>query len=270
MAGPQSNGHTPLLQAIGIKKSYGQVEALRGADFDVRRGEIVALIGDNGAGKSTLAKVLAGVIQPDGGEVRMQIGSEDSTPVPVVFHSPSDARAHGIDTVYQDLALCNDLDPTANLFLGREVVRKGLLGKFGFLDSARMRREADAAFASLGVDVTATRRRLSGFSGGQRQGVAVARAATWAERIVIMDEPTAALGVRQTANVLDLMQRVRDAGLSVILISHNMTDVLEVADRIQVMRLGKMVAEFKRDEATTEGLVAAMTYGETRDGAEPA
>lgn len=261
MAGSQSNGQTPLLQAIGIKKNYGHVEALRGANFDVRRGEIVALIGDNGAGKSTLAKVLAGVIQPDGGEVRMQIGDDTSAPVPVAFNSPTNARAHGIDTVYQDLALCNDLDPTANLFLGREVLRKGLLGRLGFLDSGRMRREADASFESLGIDVTASRRRLSGFSGGQRQGVAVARAATWAERIVIMDEPTAALGVRQTANVLDLMRRVRDVGLSVILISHNMTDVLEVADRIQVMRLGRTVAEFSRSEATIEGLVAAMTYG---------
>ena len=261
MAGSQSNAQTPLLQAIGIKKNYGHVEALRGADFDVRRGEIVALIGDNGAGKSTLAKVLAGVIQPDGGEVRMQIGDDTSAPVPVAFNSPTNARAHGIDTVYQDLALCNDLDPTANLFLGREVLRKGLLGRLGFLDSGRMRREAGRL-----VRVARNRRhrqpppslRFLGRPaprGGGRPCGHMGRAHRHHGR-----------AHRRARRPPDRQRSppdasVRDVGLSVILISHNMTDVLEVADRIQVMRLGRTVAEFSRSEATIEGLVAAMTYG---------
>lgn len=245
-----------LLEAVGITKSYGNVQALRGVNLDVREGEIVALIGDNGAGKSTLAKILAGVIHPDGGRFSMRT---DEGLAPVSFASPLDARQHGIETIYQDLALCNDLDATANLFLGREIMRTGLLGWLGILDNATMRHDAGDVFDSLGVDVRGARRRLSAFSGGQRQGVAVCRAATWARKIVVMDEPTAALGVRQTANVLDLMRRVRDRGTSVILISHNMTDVLNVADRIQVMRLGQRVAEFARADATTEGLVTAMT-----------
>ena len=241
-----------LLEARGVVKSFGRVHALRGADFTVNRGEVVALIGDNGAGKSTLVKTLSGVHPPDAGEIVFE-GK------PVHIPTPEAARALGIETVYQDLALAPDLQSSANLFLGREVLRPGILGKLGFLDNVAMRQRTESAFGDLGVGVQDVTAPVATFSGGQRQGVAVARAVTWASKVVFMDEPTAALGVVQTRRVLDLIVRVRERGLSVVLISHNMPEVMEVADRVEVLRLGQRVATFKRGEATMEDLVGAMT-----------
>jgi simple sugar transport system ATP-binding protein len=242
----------PLLEARGIVKSFGRVRALRGADFSAYPGEVVALIGDNGAGKSTLVKTLSGVHQPDAGEVFFD-GK------PVALDSPIAARALGIETVYQDLALAPDLESAANLFLGREEMRPGLLGRLGFVDNGAMRRRTEEAFGRLGVGVQDVEAPVAYFSGGQRQGVAVARAVTWASKIVFMDEPTAALGVVQTRKVLELIRRVRDTGLTVVLISHNMPDVLAVADRVEVLRLGERVARFKTADTTMEELVGAMT-----------
>jgi simple sugar transport system ATP-binding protein len=242
----------PLLEATGIVKSFGRVRALRGASFTVNQSEVVALIGDNGAGKSTLVKTLSGVHHPDAGEIRFE-GR------PVSIDSPVAARELGIETVYQDLALAPDLESSANLFLGREAVRSGLLGKLGFLDKRAMRRRTEEAFSQLGVGVQDAMAAVATLSGGQRQGVAVARAVTWAGKVVFMDEPTAALGVVQTRNVLDLIRRVRDNGLSVVLISHNMPEVMEVADRVEVLRLGERVARFKISDASMEDLVGAMT-----------
>ena len=242
----------PLLEARGIVKSFGRVRALRGADFTVYPGEVVALIGDNGAGKSTLVKTLSGVHPPDAGEIVFE-GS------PVTLHNPTEARELGIETVYQDLALAPDLESSANLFLGREAVRPGLLGKVGFLNNGAMRKRTKEAFTTLGVGVQDVEAPVANFSGGQRQGVAVARAVTWASKVVFMDEPTAALGVVQTRKVLELIRRVRDTGLAVVLISHNMPDVLAVSDRVEVLRLGERVARFKTSEVTMETLVGAMT-----------
>ncbi|WP_181706108.1 ATP-binding cassette domain-containing protein [Chthonobacter rhizosphaerae] len=242
----------PILEARGITKSYGHVRSLQGADISVDRGEVVALIGDNGAGKSTLTKILSGALKPDGGEIRVD-------GVPVTFDSPVAARRHGIETVYQDLSLALDLNPIQNLFLGRELPAKGLLGRLGFLDRAAMRQAGEEAFRSLSVRIPDMRGAVANFSGGQRQGVAVARALMWAKRLVFMDEPTAALGVAQTRNVLDLIRRVRDSGVSVVLISHSMPDVLAVSDRIVVLRHGRRVATFDAKRVTSDELVGAMT-----------
>jgi simple sugar transport system ATP-binding protein len=242
----------PLLEARGIVKSFGRVHALRGASFSVNSGEVVALIGDNGAGKSTMVKTLSGVLTPDDGEIHFE-GR------PVTISDPHAARELGIETVYQDLALAPDLESSANLFLGREAVRPGLLGKLGFIDKREMRRRTQEAFETLGVGVQDATAAVATLSGGQRQGVAVARAVTWAGKVVFMDEPTAALGVVQTRNVLDLIKRVRDTGLSVVLISHNMPEVMEVSDRVEVLRLGERVAQFKTADTSMEDLVAAMT-----------
>jgi simple sugar transport system ATP-binding protein len=236
------------------------VRALRGANFTVLPGEVVALVGDNGAGKSTLVKTLAGVNRPDEGEIRF-----DGQPVQI--GSPLEARALGIETVYQDLALAADLDPAANLFMGREVLRGGLLGKLGFLDNREMHRRAGEAFETLGIGLQDSTAPVATMSGGQRQGVAVSRAVTWASKVVFMDEPTAALGVVQTRHVLDLIMSVRDQGLSVVLISHNMPEVFEVADRIEVLRLGERVAQLKRQDVTMEDVVGAMTGAITQDDA---
>jgi simple sugar transport system ATP-binding protein len=236
------------------------VRALRGANFTVFPAEVVALVGDNGAGKSTLVKTLAGVHRPDEGEIRF-----DGKPVEIA--SPLEARALGIETVYQDLALAADLDPAANLFMGREVLRGGLLGKLGFLDKREMHRRAGEAFETLGIGLQDSTAPVATMSGGQRQGVAVSRAVTWASKVVFMDEPTAALGVVQTRHVLDLIKSVRDQGLSVVLISHNMPEVFEVADRIEVLRLGERVAQLKRQDVTMEDVVGAMTGAITQEDA---
>jgi ABC-type sugar transport system ATPase subunit len=246
----------PLLEARGIDKHFGPVHALRAVDFTVYPGEVVALIGDNGAGKSTLINVLTGVLPLEKGEIVFDGEA-------VKFASPHEARAHGIETVYQDLAVAPHLDAVANIFLGRERRTEGVLGRLGFLDNPRMRRETEEQLSKLRVRVPQLDRRLVTLSGGQRQGVAVARAVMWASKIVIMDEPTAALGVAQTAMVLDLIRQVRDTGIPVVFISHNMPNVFQVADRIVVLRLGSVVAELDPKTATIDDAVAAMT-GSTR------
>jgi simple sugar transport system ATP-binding protein len=242
----------PVLEARDVVKSFGRVQALRGASFSVYPREVVALVGDNGAGKSTLVKTLVGVHPPDSGEIRF-----DGRPVDI--RTPHDARDLGIETVFQDLALASEIDPAANMFLGREVVRSGLLGKLGFLDKATMRKRSDKAFKDLGVRIQDTTASVANMSGGQRQGIAICRAVTWASKVVFMDEPTAALGVVQTRNVLEQIRRVRDHGLSVVLISHNMPEVFEVADRIEVLRLGQRVARLRPADVTMEDIVSAMT-----------
>lgn len=249
---------TPLLEATDIRRTFGHVEALRGVDFKVMPNEIVALIGDNGAGKSTLTKILSGADRPTSGEIRMN-GKI------VSFGSPREAQEMGIATVYQDLALAPDLPPAENLFLGREILRSGVLGAFGVVDRVEMRKRAAKVFDELGVTLKSQRVAVETLSGGQRQSVAIARAAMWAEKIVFLDEPTAALGVVQTQRVLELAKRVRDNGTSVVLISHNMPQVLEVADRVHVLRLGQSVADLRAKDSTVEDLVREMTSGTARE-----
>ena len=243
---------TPLLEAKGIVKNYGHVEVLRGVDFSVDAGEVVALIGDNGAGKSTLVKALSGVVQPSGGQILFR-GE------PVVFQSPIHCRDMGIETVFQDLALAPELGPAENAYIGRELFKPGWRGKFGIIDKAEMRRKAQAAFISLGTDVKDMDAPVAALSGGQRQSVAICRSVMRAKGLVFMDEPTAALGVRQTRRVLEVIRRVADQGVAVVLISHNMPEVLQVSDRVQVLRLGKRVAEYRSKDVDVEMLVGAMT-----------
>jgi simple sugar transport system ATP-binding protein len=249
---------SPILEARNIVKTYGHVNALSGANFSVYPGEVVALIGDNGAGKSTLTKIISGVTRPDSGELLFE-GSRVDIP------SPSAAQQLGIETVYQDLALAPDLDGAANVYMGRELLKPGLLGQLGVLDKRAMKTGAERAFADLGVAVKDADAAVAYLSGGQRQGVAVARAASWASRVILMDEPTAALGVVQTENVLNVIRRVRDRGVAVVLVSHNMPDVLKVSDRIEVLRLGRRVATFRKEDATLESLVGAMTGAITNE-----
>jgi simple sugar transport system ATP-binding protein len=239
----------PVLEARRIAKRYGSVEALRNADFTAFSGEVVALIGDNGAGKSTLVKSLSGAIRPDSGEILVD-GK------PIKMHSPLDARKYGIETVYQDLALAPDLDAASNLHLGRELY---LVPFLKVLNKRLMRDRAVQAFAELGVELRDVTAPVASLSGGQRQSVAVARAVAYASRIIFMDEPTAALGVKQRRMVLDTIRRVRDRGIAVVLISHNMPEVLAVADRIEVLRMGERVAEYRAADTSVEELVGAMT-----------
>jgi len=255
---------TPVLQARGLVKRYGRVTALDGADFDLYPGEILAVIGDNGAGKSTLIKALAGAIVPDSGEIRVD-GN------PVKFHSPIDARRHGIETVYQDLAVAPAMDISDNLFLGRELRRAGILGSvFRMVDKRRMLNESRRHMADLKIGIRSMKQAVETLSGGQRQGVAVARSAAFARHVVILDEPTAALGVKETGMVLDLIRRVRERGLPVILISHNMPNVFEVSDRVHIQRLGRRIAVIKPHEFSMSDAVAIMTgamVGEHIEGA---
>jgi fructose transport system ATP-binding protein len=254
----------PVLAATALTKRYGQVIALDGADFELMPGEVLAVIGDNGAGKSTLIKAITGAIQPDSGEIRLD-GRR------VHFRTPIDARRNGIETVYQDLAVAPALDIASNLFLGREQRRKGVLGTvFRMLDKPGMRKAAAHQMAELGIGLRSLTQPVESLSGGQRQGVSVARAAAWARHVVIMDEPTAALGVKESGQVLDLIRRVRDRGLPVVLISHNMPQVFEIADRIHVQRLGRRVAVVKPAEHSMSEVVAIMTGAITIDTADQA
>jgi fructose transport system ATP-binding protein len=255
---PQGEGmttaQTPILEARGLVKRYGHVTALAGSDFDLMPGEILAVIGDNGAGKSTLIKCLSGAVVPDEGEIRLD-GE------PIHMRTPIDARAVGIETVYQTLAVSPALDIADNLFLGREPRARGVFGTvFRKLDRGHMRDEAKRHMNELGImTIQDISQRVESLSGGQRQGVAVARAAAFGSRVVIMDEPTAALGVKESAHVLELILRVRDSGLPVILISHNMPHVFEVADRIHIHRLGRRITVVTPKTHTMSEVVAIMT-----------
>jgi len=241
----------PLLELRGVTKSFGPVQALGGIDLDVPVGQVTALVGDNGAGKSVLVKCIAGIHSPDGGEILWE-GR------PVHLHTPRDAAALGIETVYQDLALCDNLDIVQNMFLGREKLRHLVL------DEESMETAAKDTLKSLAVTtVRSIRQPVASLSGGQRQSVAIAKAVLWDSRLVIMDEPTAALGVAQTAMVLDLVRRLADRGLAVLLISHNLNDVFEVADRIAVLRLGIMAAEGPVAGFDRQIVVDYMTSGRT-------
>lgn len=243
---------TPILEARAISRSFGHVRALENADFDIYPGEVVALIGDNGAGKSTMVKALTGNLALDSGELFFE-GR------PVSITSPQQASELGMEVVYQDLALAPHLDPVQNMFLGRELPRPGILGRFGFMDEKAMLASAKRSFAELGGTVRSFTAPIGSMSGGQRQQVAIARAISWADKIVFLDEPTAALGVVQTKNVLESIKRVRDKGIAVVLISHSMPHVIEVADRVQVMRLGTRVATYDASKTNVEQLVGAMT-----------
>jgi fructose transport system ATP-binding protein len=253
VSGVDSGSRKPVLEARGLVKRYGQVTALDGADFELFPGEILAVIGDNGAGKSTLIKALSGVLIPDEGDILVD-GQ------PVHFRTPLDARRYGIETVYQDLALAPALDISENIFLGREIRRGGPLGSiFRMLDKKRMREESTSHMSDLKIGIRSMGQAVETLSGGQRQGVAVARSAAFARHVVIMDEPTAALGVKESHMVLDLIRQVRDRGLPVILISHNMPQVFEVADRVHIQRLGKRVAVIEPREFSMSDAVAIMT-----------
>ena len=243
---------TALLEARGLSRSFGHVRALDEADFEIDAGQVVALIGDNGAGKSTMVKALTGNLEVDSGELRFE-GR------PIRITNPHQASALGMEVVYQDLALAPHLNPVQNMFLGREIPRRGVLGALGFMDEKAMRAKARAGFAELGGTVRSFTAQVGAMSGGQRQQIAIVRAISWADKLVFLDEPTAALGVVQTKNVLDTIKRVRDKGIAVVLISHSMPAVLEVADNIQVMRLGRRVATLPAQGTTVEELVGAMT-----------
>lgn len=250
---------TPVLQARGLIKRYGQVTALDGADFDLLPGEILAVIGDNGAGKSTLIKALSGALVPDEGEIRLD-GNV------VRFHTPLDARRQGIETVYQDLAVAAAMSISENLFLGREIRKPGILGSvFRMLDKKRMLAETIGHMKDLQIGIRSMKQAVETLSGGQRQGVAVARSAAFARHVVIMDEPTAALGVKEGNMVLQLIRRVRDRGLPVILISHNMPHVFETADRIHIARLGKRACVVNPKKISMSETVAVMTGAKRPD-----
>ena len=241
----------PLLELRGVSKSFGSVQALNDVDFEVREGEVMALVGDNGAGKSTLIKCIAGIHPMDEGE--MLFDGE-----PVTIHSPKDAARLGIEVVYQDLALCDNLDVVQNMFLGREAHDRAHR-----LKEPPMEAKARETLAGLRVTtIGSIRQTVATLSGGQRQSVAVARAVMWNSRLVILDEPTAALGVAQTEQVLALVNRLAEQGLSVILISHNLHDIFETATRITVLRLGRNAGLFARAKTTQEEVVHAITAGQ--------
>lgn len=241
----------PILSLRNINKSFGAVHVLRGVDLDIYPGQVTALVGDNGAGKSTLIKCIAGIYTPESGEYLFE-GK------PVSVGGPRDATALGIEVVYQDLALCDNLDIVHNMFLGREK-KKGMT-----LDEATMEQLARQTLDGLSVrTVKSIRQTVSSLSGGQRQTVAIARAVLWNNKVVILDEPTAALGVSQTERVLHLVRRLADAGIAVVLISHNLTDVFEVADNIAALYLGTMAAQVKLSEVSTNQVIELITTGKS-------
>ncbi len=245
-------GH-PLLELKGVTKRFGAVEALTDVDVEVHAGEVVALVGDNGAGKSTLIKAIAG-IQP-GDEYEGRWDGEE-----VKLNTPQDATRLGIATVYQDLALCDNLDVVANLYLGTEAIEGGISGAIRTLDEIEMEQRSVELLRTLAVrTLRSVRTEVGSLSGGQRQSVAIARSMLGEPKIVMLDEPTAALGVAQTRQVLDLILRLKEQGLGVVVISHNMADVMEVADRVIVLRLGRRVATFDRKTTTGDEIIAAMT-----------
>jgi D-xylose transport system ATP-binding protein len=241
----------PVLELRGIDKRFGAVQALSGVDFEARSGEIVALVGDNGAGKSTLVKVMSGVGPQTAGEVFFE-GRQ------VAINRPADSVGLGIATVYQDLALCDNLDVVGNLFLGDEG-RTRLLGRLGWIDEVAMEQKALDLLRELSVRIPTVRVPVASLSGGQRQSIAIARSLLGQPKVVILDEPTAALGVAQTAQVLDLVVRLKERGLAVIMISHNLADVFAVADRVHVLRLGKNAGNYSVADTDEDTIVAAIT-----------
>jgi D-xylose transport system ATP-binding protein len=249
-----------MLEISGLNKSFGPVHVLHDVDLNVYPGEVTALVGDNGAGKSTLVKCIAGIHGADSGEIRFE-------GAPVTLTDPRDATALGIEFVYQDLALADNLDITQNMFLGRELSRFG-----AFLSDGEMERQARETLASLSVrTVSSVRQKVANLSGGQRQTVAIAKAVLWNSKVVFLDEPTAALGVAQTRQVLDLVRRLADQGRGVVLISHNMNDVMEVADRVAALYLGRVAAEVSTKDTTTTQIVELITSGRSGDiGLAPA
>jgi D-xylose transport system ATP-binding protein len=246
---------TPILEMRGISKRFGAVQALAEADFEVYLGEVVGLVGDNGAGKSTLIKIVAGVYRPDAGQYNFD-GRE------VSVNNPREATALGIETVYQDLALCDNLDVVGNLYLGREQMLTMLPGLLRTMDEVTMEQEASRVIRELHVRIQSVRSLVATLSGGQRQSTAVARAVMWNSKVVLLDEPTAALGVEQTRQVKELIRELRERGLGVVVISHNLVDVFDVSDRIIVLRLGRRVATLNTHTSNPEQVVAAITGAE--------
>lgn len=243
----------PVLEVRDLTKSFGAIQALRGVSLSVRAGETVALVGDNGAGKSTLVKCIAGVHQPDGGEMLL-----DGAPLEVA--DPKASRESGIETVYQDLALVEELDVAGNFFLGRELYRGGPLGRaIGLLDLREMRRQSQAALDEIHVRIPDISKPVAKMSGGQRQGVAIGRAVFWGRRLLILDEPTAALGVDQSEEVLMTVERLSERGLAVLIISHNMQNVMRVADRVVVLRQGRRVADLETSATNSQEVVGYIT-----------
>lgn len=246
----------PFIETRSVKRNFGHVEALRGADFVAHAGEVSAIVGDNGAGKSTFIKILSGALTPDSGEILLNGQAVNLT-------SPQHAREQGIETVYQDLALAPSLDVAANLFLGREMRLPGLLGWLGFLDNQAMRKRARQEMESLRIGLPSVTQPVLNLSGGQRQAIAVARATAWSKRIIIMDEPTAALGIRESHMVLQLIEHLKETGVAIIMVSHSMPEVFQVADRITILRLGRTVRQMRRSEAEMNEVVAFMTGAAT-------
>ena len=249
---------TPLLELHGVSKRFGAVQALTSVDFAAEPGRVTALVGDNGAGKSTLIKIISGINPMDEGTYRFD-GQQRHV------HGPQDATALGIATVYQDLALCDNLDVVANLYLGREELGRGRL-----LDETDMEQEASRVLKRLAVRIPSVRTQVASLSGGQRQSVAIARSMLGEPKMVLLDEPTAALGVAQTAQVLNLIRTLRDHGLAVVVISHNLADVFQVADRIEVLRLGRLVATFEAAETNSDEVVSAITGAKAGEEARAA
>jgi D-xylose transport system ATP-binding protein len=249
----------PTLELRGVSKHFGSVQALQEVDFEVRDGEVMALVGDNGAGKSTLIKCVAGIYSIDGGEIL-------SDGKAVSIHGPKDAAKLGIEVVYQDLALCDNLDVVQNMYLGRE--ERDFLFR---LKESPMEQKTAETLASLSVTtLRSVRQPVATLSGGQRQSVAVARAVMWNNRVVFLDEPTAALGVAQTRQVLALVERLAEQGIAVVLVSHNLVDVFEVADRITVLRLGRNIGVYERDKTNQQEIVQAITFGAAHEETEVA
>ena len=243
---------TPVYEARSINKAYGSVVALADVDFHVGAGEIVGLVGDNGAGKSTLVKVLSGAHDPDSGELLLEGRLR-------AWRSPHDALEAGIETLYQDSGLCPDLTVDGNVFLGRETVQRGLLGRLGFLDNRAMRKVAQQELEKAGIGLTGVRRTVNQLSGGQRQAVAIGRAVAWARKVIVLDEPTNHLGARQSEEVLRVMRAARARGLGVVFISHTLPHVLDVTDRIVVLRLGRVVANEPTSSFTPDSLLKVIT-----------
>ena len=248
----------PILEVRGISKKFGAVQALEDVDFEVSLEEVVALVGDNGAGKSTLIKIISGVYQRDSGDYYFN-GEK------VTVETPHDANALGIETVYQDLALCDNLDVVGNLYLGRENAATVVPSVIETLEEIEMEAQANEVTSDLHINIPSLRTKVAALSGGQRQSVAVARAVMWNSKVVILDEPTAALGVEQTQQVKNLISRLREQGLGVVVISHNLADVFDISDRIIVLRLGKRVATFRTEETEQNEVVAAITGARSKE-----